>query len=166
MKATIRRVLSGTALVVAGTLALGAVPAQAQSGSKIGILTCETVKGTRLNLIIRSTVDVQCVFDDGKSKEKYVGETGIGLGVDLNITKDAVMKYAVFAATDYKAGDFALKGRYGGGKAAATIGVGAGAAVLVGGGDDSISLQPVALEGSTGLGAEAGLTYLFIEPDV
>jgi len=41
---------------------------------------------------------------------------------------------------------------------------GVGAAVLVGGGDKSFSLQPLALEGSTGLGLSGGVGYLYIEP--
>jgi hypothetical protein len=46
-----------------------------------------------------------------------------------------------------------------------SVGVGAGAAVLVGGGFKDFSLQPVALEGNIGLGAAAGLGYLYLEPE-
>ena len=36
--------------------------------------------------------------------------------------------------------------------------------VLVGGGKKNITLQPIALEGGSGLGAAAGAGYLFLEP--
>ncbi|MBM3565458.1 MAG: DUF992 domain-containing protein, partial [Alphaproteobacteria bacterium] len=94
------------------------------------------------------------------------GETGIALGADLNLKGIERISFAVLAATsDYTVGSYALSGRYVGAKASASAGVGAGAAVLIGGGSKNISLQPVALEGNTGLGAAAGLGYLYIERD-
>jgi hypothetical protein len=36
---------------------------------------------------------------------------------------------------------------------------------LVGGNKRSISLQPIALSGSTGFGVSGGFTYLYLEPD-
>ena len=156
---------TGTSLLVLLASLASANNVLADSGIKIGVLTCKTVEGTRVNLLIHSTVDVSCVFDDGNNTETYKGETGIGLGIDLNIKKDATMIYSVFSISkDTKAGAYALAGRYGGAKAAVTVGIGAGAAILVGGGDKNISLQPLALEGSTGLGAQAGLAYLYLEP--
>jgi hypothetical protein len=44
-----------------------------------------------------------------------------------------------------------LSGTYGGATASSTFGVGVGANVLVGGSNDTISLQPVSIEGGTGL---------------
>ena len=164
MKKTNRSMFVSAALALAGTVLLGIGGAQADV--KVGVLTCDTVEGSRLNLVIHSTVDVKCVFDDGTTKEHYKGETGIGLGIDLNIKKDATIAFTVLSASEgTAAGSHALVGKYGGAKAAATVGIGAGAAVLVGGGDNSISLQPLALEGSKGLGVEAGLTYLHLEAD-
>jgi len=143
------------------------VPAAAeQAGIEIGILTCETVPGTRFNLIVRSTVDVECVFKGSQGgEEHYRGETGIGLGIDLNFGRQEQIAFTVLSAkSDVTPGSYALTGRYVGGKASATVGVGAGVAVLVGGGDKSFSLQPIALEGSTGLGVSGGIGYLYIEP--
>jgi len=57
-----------------------------------------------------------------------------------------------------------LSGTYLGGQASATVGVGGGVAVMVGGGDQSFSLQPLALEVNSGLGAAAGIGYLSLEP--
>ena len=64
--------------------------------------------------------------------------------------------WAVFAPTNgMKRG--ALEGGYAGATASATAGVGVGANVLVGGFDRSITLQPVSIEGSTGLNVAAGI---------
>lgn len=149
----------------AASWASGPVSA-AEGGLEVGVLTCKTVPGTRFNLIIRSTVDVDCVFKGSAGvEERYRGETGIALGVDLNINRLETIAFTVLSASsDVSPGAYALAGRYVGGKASATLGVGVGAAVLVGGGDKSFSLQPVALEGSTGLGVSGGIGYLYIEP--
>jgi hypothetical protein len=54
----------------------------------------------------------------------------------------------------------ALQGGYGGVTASATVGVGAGANVLLGGFDKSIALQPISIEGNTGLNVAAGIGAL------
>jgi hypothetical protein len=51
----------------------------------------------------------------------------------------------------------ALAGSYAGATASATVGVGAGANVLIGGSNRTISLQPVSIEGNTGLNVAAGI---------
>jgi hypothetical protein len=51
----------------------------------------------------------------------------------------------------------ALSGNYVGATASATAGVGVGANVLVGGSGNSIALQPVSIEGNTGLNVAAGI---------
>jgi len=155
-----------TAMAAAALLLMPqAQPALAASGVQIGVLTCESVPGTRFNLLIHSTIDVKCVFRAaGGGEERYKGETGIGLGIDLNWNRDETIHFTVLSAQgDTQIGAHSLAGRYGGAKASATVGVGAGAAVLIGGGSNNFTLQPLALEGSTGLGVAAGLGYLYIE---
>jgi hypothetical protein len=71
-------------------------------------------------------------------------------GVDIGYTAKAKLIWAVFAPTsDVRPG--ALEGEYAGATAQATVGVGLGANVLIGGLDKSVALQPVSVEGSTGL---------------
>jgi hypothetical protein len=53
-----------------------------------------------------------------------------------------------------------LAGNYGGATAQANVGVGAAANVLVGGSANSISLQPLSIEGSTGLNVAAGIASI------
>jgi len=69
------------------------------------------------------------------------------------------MVWAVFApASDV--GKDALEGNYAGVSASAAVGVGAGAKVLVGGLDKSITLQPVSVEGDTGVNLAVGVAAI------
>ncbi len=162
---TYKRFMPG--MVLAGVLGLGLpIPdAMARSGIEIGVLTCNSVAGTRRNRLIHSTVDVRCVFKTAAGEETYSGETGIGLGVDLNWKRTETTHFMVLGGTsDARLGAHSLAGTYVGGKASATFGVGAGAGALVGGGAKNISLQPLMIEGSSGLGVAGGLGYLILKP--
>jgi len=134
-------------------------------GTKIGVLTCKQVPHSRVNLLIHSTADIKCTFDStaGGSIEHYKGESGIGFGIDVNFKADETMVFTAFSA-DFKAGTHQLAGKYVGAEASAAVGAGVGARALIGGNNRSISLQP-ALSGSTGVGAAAGLGYLYLEAD-
>jgi len=155
-------------LFLLATLVLAYTPfsvAQADNGKgEIGIITCDYVPGTKVNLLIHSTAAFDCVFEHDDGKEHYDGEAGIALGLDLQWTDQSTMTYTVMTSTG-KDRDWsnALNGTYTGGKASAAFGAGVGAAVLVGGGNDSIGLVPLAIEGGTGLGATAGLGYLSLK---
>ena len=147
---------------------LAAVPAYAgnsTAGTKIGVLTCDSVPGSGLNLLIHSTVDVKCKFEstDGSGVEHYIGETGVGLGIDINYKLERHLVFTVFAA-DTARGNHKLAGKFVGAGGSATAGIGAGAQVLVGGSNRSVSLQPV-IEGNTGIGVSGGITYLFLQAD-
>lgn len=157
---------------LAGVLAAGGVllatpnqQAMAESGkAELGVLTCTKV-GSGLNLIIHSTAEIECVFKGaGGVEEAYKGETGVGLGIDLQWKKEEKLAFTVMGASGADAGNHALAGKYGGAGGSAAVGVGAGANVLVGGSKDSFSLQPIALSASTGIGAAGGVTYLNLEP--
>lgn len=140
-----------------------ASPVGAEAPVKAGLLTCQSLPDTRSNLIVHSTVEVQCTFARaGGGEEHYQGETGVQLGVDLKWEPSQTLRYAVFSAG--KPTEHALAGKYFGGKASASAGVGAGANVLIGGGSNGITLNPIALETSTGVGVSAGMAYLYLEP--
>ena len=140
--------------------------ATAEEGAKgqIGIITCDYIPGSKVNLLIHSSASFNCVFEHGGQKDYYDGEAGIGLGLDLQWTERSTMAYSVMASTgtdmDWST---ALTGTYTGGKASAALGVGLGAAVLIGGSNDSVGLVPLAIEGSTGIGATAGIGYLSLK---
>ncbi len=145
-------VLKFAAGLLAGA-ALLASPAEA-AGVKIGTLTCHVASGW--GFIFGSSKDLRCNFHP----DKMVGEHYIGsiskFGVDIGYTDSAVIVWAVFApSAGPKRG--ALQGDYAGLTASATAGVGVGAHALVGGLDRSITLQPLSIEGNTGLNVAGGI---------
>ncbi|WP_373506144.1 DUF992 domain-containing protein [Aestuariivirga sp.] len=141
-------------------MALAITPAVAKDGVKVGVLTCNVDGG--VGLIIGSSKAMDCTFErSGSSKvEHYTGRIG-KLGVDIGITGKTTMGWAVFAPGQLKSGS--LAGSYGGATAEATVAVGLGANVLVGGSNKSIALQPVSVQAQTGLNVAAGIASLKLE---
>src|SRR6516165_7772161 len=138
----------GALSLAAGALTLGS-PAQAQ-GVKAGALTCNVAGG--FGFIFGSTKAVNCTFapTGGGPPQHYVGSID-KFGVDIGFTRGGVLIWAVLAPTTSPAPG-ALAGSYGG--------VTAGANVLVGGSNKTISLQPLSIEGNTGLNVAAGVAAL------
>jgi hypothetical protein len=158
----------GLILFVFASLLAGAAIAEEPTtgGFQIGVLTCVSKPGTQKNLIVASKVAVDCdlSYNNGKV-ERYVGETGIGLGIDLNWKREDKLVYAVVAASrDTTPGAAALTGKFVGGKGSVSVGVGGGVGVLVGGGKANLTLQPLTLEKSQGLGIAGGVSYLTLKP--
>jgi Protein of unknown function (DUF992) len=142
------------AVVVTGVSAEPAWSEQA-SGVKAGMLTCNVDSGW--GFVFGSTRDLRCTYavDKSGSAERYVGHIS-KFGVDIGYHAGGILAWAVIApTTDIAKG--ALAGTYGGVTGGAAVGVGAGANVLVGGMQRSIALQPVSLEGTTGLNVAAGI---------
>lgn len=163
------RTIGLVSLLGAGTLVgLAGAADAAGGGFEAGILTCQSVEGTRLNLVIHSTQDIKCQFKsaDGVVVQSYKGETGVGLGVDLRFTKDERFAFTVVSASkDIDPAKFTLEGRYVGAEADVALGVGGGVASLVGGGPNQIGLQPLAVKSAEGVGVAGGLSYLYLEKD-
>jgi hypothetical protein len=131
---------------------------------EIGVVTCDYIQGSKVNLLIHSTASFNCVFKHDGIRDYYDGESGITLGLDLQWTDQSTMAYTVMASTGESVDwSVALNGTYSGGKASAAFGVGLGAAVLIGGGSDSVALVPIAIEAGTGFGATAGIGYLSLK---
>ena len=155
-------------VTLAAAVALLAAAGQgvmAQEGVKLGVIECNVVPGSRVNLLIRSTADVTCTFNNQGTMEKYKGETGIALGLDLSFKQNEKISFAVICAVDdVKPGAHALRGKFVGGEASAAAGVGVGAKALIGGSNKNVALQPLAVETSTGLGVSGGLAFLYLEP--
>ncbi|HZZ34260.1 MAG TPA: DUF992 domain-containing protein [Caulobacteraceae bacterium] len=141
------------ALTAAASLGFAA-QAHAEGGVKAGVLTCNVSSGW--GLIFGSSKDLNCTFSpDSKRVDNYEGKIS-KFGVDIGYQKGGVMVWAVLAPTaDLAPG--ALAGNYGGVTAGATAGVGANANVLVGGSNKTITLQPLSIEGATGLNIAAGV---------
>jgi Protein of unknown function (DUF992) len=153
----IRPVIAAAALAVA----LG-VPASTQAQrAKVGTLTCDISGG--IGFIIASQKQVQCLFTPSEPgpREVYVGSIR-KFGLDLGATAGGEMVWSVYAPTSGRVA--ALAGIYAGATAEATVGAGIGANVLVGGSDRTVALQPVSVQGQTGLNVAAGVAELELRP--
>ena len=143
----------------AQTATPGTPQAAGKSGANVGSLSCTVAGG--MGFIFGSSKDLSCLFtrSDGIA-ERYTGSVK-KFGVDLGFTKEAQMVWLVFAPGSIAPG--ALTGGYVGATASATVGVGVGANVLIGGGSGQITLQPVSVEGSKGLNVAAGLAEVALQ---
>jgi len=83
-------------------------------------------------------------------------------GLDLGATAGGEMAWSVFAPSNKRFG--ALAGHYGGATAEATVGAGVGANVLVGGSNRTVTLQPLSVQGQTGLNLAVGVAGLELHP--
>ncbi len=129
----------------------------AQAAVKTGVLTCRVAAG--VGLVFGSRRNVECDFRSSRGNiEKYTGRIG-RVGLDIGVTRNSVIVWNVFEPTR-RHGD--LTGRYTGATAQATIGVGLGANVLIGGGENSIALQPLSVSAQTGLNLAAGVSSLHL----
>lgn len=151
-------------LAVAAAISVFATPSFADEvqRTELGLLEC-TVEGG-LGLLIGSSKNMTCAFEhsDG-TVEKYTGKID-KLGLDIGITGESFMKWVVFTPLGNAVGDYALQGVYRGVSAEASFGVGLGANALVGGSDKKIGLQPLSVEGKTGLNIAVGMAALTLEP--
>jgi len=144
------------AAVLLSTLVPGAPQATAQGGVKAGLLTCNVSSG--FGLVLGSSRAMTCTFSGSGAEAEYTGKI-TKFGVDLGYLHEAVIVWAVFApAVDI--GPEALAGGYAGATGSATLGIGLGAHVLVGGSRDAISLQPVSIEGSQGINVAGGVAAM------
>ena len=143
------------ALEFAGGVVAFGTPAQAQA-VKAGIITCNVAGG--FGFIFGSSRTVNCTFaPNGVAPQHYVGAIN-KFGVDIGYVESALMAWAVLAPTT-NPGPGSLAGTYVGATGSASVGVGVGANVLFGGGN-SISLQPLSIEGNKGFNVAGGIAEM------
>jgi len=141
---------------------LAAAPSlvSAQPGLKVGRLRCNVAGG--FSFIVASR-DIACTFTSlGGRHELYYGSID-QFGADIGETDQAVLEWAVFAPTRNQPRG-ALAGEYEGVDASATVGVGVGANLLVGGSNNTISLQPLSVQAQTGISLASGAESLTLRP--
>lgn len=142
------------ALIAASMFALATSADASQRGVRIGTLTCHTQGAW--GHVVSSRRDMQCTYQRRHHiAEHYTGQIR-RYGLDVGHTRGGTMVWAVIAPTS-NVGRTALEGNYGGVSANATVGVGGAVNVLVGGLDRSITLQPLSVEGNSGLALAAGV---------
>lgn len=156
------RKLTGMVATVAITAAMIAAASAQADRTKVGALDCDISGG--IGVIIASKKSVQCVFTPAQvdqPREIYVGNI-TKFGLDLGATSGGRMLWDVVAPTSRARG--ALAGRYAGASADASVGVGGGANVLIGGSNRTVTLQPLSVQGQTGLNLAVGVAELELQP--
>lgn len=153
------RVTAALFSAVVGIAALSG-PASAQSAVKVGTLTCNVASG--FGFIFGSSKSLNCTFSGLGRVEHYTG-TITKFGADIGYTSGGILVWTVVAPVAVMRPG-AIAGAYAGGTASATIGVGLGANALVGGSNNTIALQPLSIEGNTGLNVAAGVASITLAP--
>ena len=151
------KTMMGAALLCA-VLVGGVSEASAQSGTKVGVLSCKLAPS--VGLIVGSRQRMSCSFTPNKGGrvERYSGTMG-RIGLDIGVSAGGALAWAVFAPTEgIQRG--ALAGRYAGASGDIALGLGVGANALIGGSKKSIALRPLTVEGSTGVGVALGAAGL------
>src|SRR5438552_19176187 len=135
--------------------------ADAMPPVRAGILQCQG--GQNIGFVVGSVTSLECVFQsEGRRPEPYIA-TVRRIGVDLGFTEQTRFTWAV-SAPNSRLGRGDLAGSYGGVGANASIGIGGGGNFLVGGPANAYPLQPVSVQGQTGLNVAAGVAGLDLEP--
>ena len=151
-----------TAAALVSTVALGfaSVPAQADS-VELGLLECVVEGGN--GFVFGSSKDLSCEYtpaNDSAAKEAYFGVIN-KFGIDIGVTGTTVIEWVVLAPTtdtEYQPGS--LSGDYRGVSAEASAAAGAGVNLLVGGSDQTFSLQPVSVQAQEGVNVAVGVAEL------
>ena len=152
------------ASIAAGMLIASYGAADAQQPMQrvqVGVLECRG--GASIGFIVGSVTNLGCVLRvEGMPEDRYIAVIQ-KVGLDIGITEQTALAWNVFAPVARLAqGD--LAGKYAGADASASVGLGAGGNVLVGGSNKSIALQPLSVQGEVGLGVAAGLESLELRP--
>jgi len=145
------------------TLALLAPFASANAAPPVraGILQCQG--GQNVGFVVGSVTNLECVFrSEGRRPEPYIARVQ-RIGLDLGVTEQTQLSWAV-NAPNTRLGRGELAGSYGGVGANASIGIGGGGNFLVGGPANAYALQPISLQGQTGLNVAAGIAGLELQP--
>jgi hypothetical protein len=135
--------------------------ANAQQGVQIGVLHCDG--GQNVGFVVGSVANLTCVFQgEGRRPEAYIA-TVHRFGVDLGFTQQTQFAWAAYGPTN-QIGRGGLGGSYGGVGANASVGVGFGGNFLLGGNGNAYTLQPISLQGQTGLNVAAGIASIDLQP--
>ena len=149
---------------VAGRLSLAAVlsmlvvpSAGAQSRVQTGVLEC--LSNPSVGAIVGSVRTMTCVFKPAQGLEQHYSGTRTRIGLDVGVQAGAAIAWAVLAPTT-QLGAGALAGTYAGVSADAAAGLGVGANALVGGSNNTVTLQPLSVEGQVGVSVALGVSAL------
>ena len=154
-------ILAGIAAAMLVAFFTGANAQQPIQRVQVGILECRGAAS--VGFVVGSVTNLGCVLRaEGMPEDRYVA-TIRKVGLDLGITQESALAWAVYAPVA-RLGPGDLSGNYAGAQGSASIGVGLGGNVLVGGSANSIALQPLSLQGQVGINIAAGLESLELRP--
>lgn len=151
------------ALPMAAAAALLTSPLLAQERwVEVGMLNCTGTGG--LGLILVSHKEMTCTFTPTSYKgpsQAYAG-TISKYGVDVGATGRTVLSWLVVAPTNSPVSAGSLSGNYVGASAEATAVIGAGTSVLFGGSHQTYMLQPISVQGQSGVNVAVGVSQLIL----
>ena len=154
------KITAAAALLATVAFSATTVPTKADS-VELGLLECVVEGGT--GFIFGSSKDLSCEYtpaNQDAATEAYFGVIN-KFGVDIGVTGATVIEWVVLAPTsDYEYTIGSLAGDYRGVSAEATAAAGAGVNVLVGGSDNTFSLQPVSVQAQEGVNVAVGVAEL------
>jgi Protein of unknown function (DUF992) len=154
-------ILAGLAATMLVASFAGANAQQPIQRVQVGILECRGAAS--IGFVVGSVTNLGCVLRaDGMPEDRYVA-TIRKVGLDLGITQETALAWGVYAPVA-RLGPGDLSGDYVGAQGSASVGVGLGGNVLVGGSANSIALQPLSVQGQVGLNVAAGLESLELRP--
>ncbi len=154
-------ILAGVVATMLVAFFAGANAQQPIQRVQVGILECRG--GASMGFVVGSVTNLGCVLRaDGMPEDRYVA-TIRKVGLDLGITQETALAWGVYAPVA-RLGPGDLSGDYVGAQGSASVGVGLGGNVLVGGSANSIALQPLSVQGQVGLNVAAGLESLELRP--
>ena len=154
-------ILAGIAATMLVASFTGAYAQQPIQRVQVGILECRGAAS--MGFVVGSVTNLGCVLRaDGMPEDRYVA-TIRKVGLDLGITQETALAWGVYAPVA-RLGPGDLSGDYVGAQGSASVGVGLGGNVLVGGSANSIALQPLSVQGQVGLNVAAGLESLELRP--
>lgn len=145
------------AIAIASTLALF-VPTPANAAKAVvGTLTCKG-EGS-VGMILGSKESLNCTYKPaGGGQTDHYRATITKIGLDIGVKGPSTLIWSVLGSSDLE--HEALLGTYAGISAEAAIAIGGGANVLVGGSNQSVVLQPLSLEGQTGVNLAVGVSEM------
>jgi hypothetical protein len=148
--------------LLVGLLLLASASVHAQgSSTRQGMLTCRT--SPSIGLVVGSTQRLACQFRANNGwTQNYAGRMN-RVGLDVGITAGGVMAWAVVGSSSALQPG-ALTGRFVGASGDISVGVGGGANILIGGTAQSVSLQPLSIEGQVGVNLALGVAGLTLTP--
>jgi hypothetical protein len=149
--------LAAAPIGVAALLATLA-PVSASAHGRAGVLECK-LSGDKVAIVVEERT-VDCLFEDesGAPPVHYVGSV-TNVGAVIGVGGPGELAWGVVAASG-ASGPGALAGDYVGAHGSFALGVGGGGSVLVGGSNDTVTLQPISVEANTGLILSAGVGHL------